>query len=269
MKHYNDVIIGTRVSQITSLTIVYSTVYSGADQRKHQSSASLAFVRGIHRGPVNSPHKGPVTQKKFSFDDVIMIILKTMTPQQNKTKKRELCASLAGYTICTKWWRCETFWINHACWNSVDIHPMEITSIAKVKTWIILKKYVLPRPQAIEREDILSLLSQDIADSYPANGMWIIYIARFSCEIVLVWTPQGLADGYSTFIQVLAWCRLATSHYLSQCWDLYRHMAPLGHNEITETLLTWSKKIHRKRALWIYKPDTKVSLCPNPTFSWL
>ena len=43
-------------SQITSLTMVNSTVYSGADQRKHQSSASLAFVRGIHRWPVNSPH---------------------------------------------------------------------------------------------------------------------------------------------------------------------------------------------------------------------
>ena len=64
---------GTIASQITSLTIVYSTVYSDADQRKHQSSASLAFVRGIHRGPVNSPHKWPVTRKMFSFYDVIMI----------------------------------------------------------------------------------------------------------------------------------------------------------------------------------------------------
>ena len=60
-------------SQITSLTIVYSTVYSDADQTKHQSSASLAFVRGIHRGPVNSPRKCPVTRKIFPFDDVIMI----------------------------------------------------------------------------------------------------------------------------------------------------------------------------------------------------
>ena len=60
-------------SQITSLTIVYSTVYSDADQRKHQSSASLAFVRGIHRGPVNSPHKWTVTRKMFPFDDVIMV----------------------------------------------------------------------------------------------------------------------------------------------------------------------------------------------------
>ena len=70
--HYNDVIMGVMASQITSLTIVYSTVYSGADQRKHQSSASLAFVWGIHRGPLNSPHKWPVTRKMFPFDDIIM-----------------------------------------------------------------------------------------------------------------------------------------------------------------------------------------------------
>ena len=71
-KHYNDVIMSTMASQITSLTIVYSTVYSCVFQRKHQISASLAFVRGIHRSPVNSPHKGPVTRKMFPFDDVIM-----------------------------------------------------------------------------------------------------------------------------------------------------------------------------------------------------
>ena len=46
--HDSDVIMSTMASQITSLAIVYSTVYSGADQRKHQSSVSLAFVRGIH-----------------------------------------------------------------------------------------------------------------------------------------------------------------------------------------------------------------------------
>ena len=70
--HYNDVIMGVMASQMTSLTCVYSTVYSSVNQRKHQSSASLAFVRGIHRGQVNSPHKWPVTRKMFPFDDVIM-----------------------------------------------------------------------------------------------------------------------------------------------------------------------------------------------------
>ena len=70
--HYNDVTMGAIASQITSVTIVYSTVYSDADQRKHQSSASLAFVWGIRRGQVNSPLKWPVTLKMFPFDDVIM-----------------------------------------------------------------------------------------------------------------------------------------------------------------------------------------------------
>ena len=73
--HYNDVILSAMASQITSSTIVCSTVYSGADQRKHQSSASLAFVRGNHRRPVNSPHKRPVTPKMFPFDEVIMYVL--------------------------------------------------------------------------------------------------------------------------------------------------------------------------------------------------
>ena len=71
-KHYIDVIMSAMASQITSLTIVYSIVYSGTEQRKHQSSALLAFVWGIYRRPVNSMHKGPVTRKMFPFDDVIM-----------------------------------------------------------------------------------------------------------------------------------------------------------------------------------------------------
>ena len=60
-------------TQIINLTIVYSTFYSGADQRKHQSAASLAFVWRIYRWPVNSPHKRPVTRKMFPFDVVIML----------------------------------------------------------------------------------------------------------------------------------------------------------------------------------------------------
>ena len=73
-RHYNDVTMRAMASQITGFSIVYSTVGSGADQRKHQSSASLAFVRGIHRWPVNSPRKRPVTRKMFPLDDVIMIM---------------------------------------------------------------------------------------------------------------------------------------------------------------------------------------------------
>ena len=78
----------------TSLTIVYCTVYSGAAQRKHQSSASLAFVLGIHPWPVNSPHKRPVARNMFPFDDVIM----------NEVYGREVITSGAPFTIMGWFW---------------------------------------------------------------------------------------------------------------------------------------------------------------------
>ena len=59
--HYNDVILRAMASQIARLKIVYLTIYSGADQRKHQSSASQAFVMGM--------------QKMFPFCDVIMSLI--------------------------------------------------------------------------------------------------------------------------------------------------------------------------------------------------
>ena len=71
--HYSDVIMRAMASQITSVSTVWLPVCSGADQIKYQSSASLAFVRGIHRWPVDSPHKEPVTWKMFPFDDVIVM----------------------------------------------------------------------------------------------------------------------------------------------------------------------------------------------------
>ena len=70
---YNsDVIMSAMASQITGVLIVCLNVCSVTDQRKHQSSMSLAFVGGIHRWPMNSTHKGPVTRKMFPFDDVTM-----------------------------------------------------------------------------------------------------------------------------------------------------------------------------------------------------
>ena len=74
----------TMASQITSLVVVYGTVYTSA-QRKHQSSAPLVFVRGIHRRPVNSPHKGPVTRKMFPFDDVIMNFINELHAYMRQT----------------------------------------------------------------------------------------------------------------------------------------------------------------------------------------
>ena len=85
---YDDVIMSAMASQISSITTVYSSVYSGANQRKHQSSASLAFVRGIHRWPVNSPHKWPVTRQKLPFDDVIMTTADSGTAATNPSLRQ-------------------------------------------------------------------------------------------------------------------------------------------------------------------------------------
>ena len=116
--HYDDVIMGTIASQITSLTSVYSTVYSGADQSKHQSSASLAFVWGIHRGPVNSPHKWPVTRKMFPFDDVIM---ESYIPKCYNylcySKQIETPSTSKGFLFP------RTYWI----WNICIIYPSQLS----------------------------------------------------------------------------------------------------------------------------------------------
>ena len=77
-QHYNDAIMSAMVSQITGVSIVFSTVCWGSCQRKHQSFASLAtFVSGIHWWPVGSPHKGPEALKMFLFDGVIMVMVST------------------------------------------------------------------------------------------------------------------------------------------------------------------------------------------------
>ena len=109
LQHYDDVIMGAMTSQITSLTIVYSTVYSDTDQRKHQSPASLAFVRGIHRGPVNSPHKWPVTRNCFSFDDVIMslkLCILCCPIWRLYTEDRDM----SWCQLCRQWWYHRVSW---------------------------------------------------------------------------------------------------------------------------------------------------------------
>ena len=108
--HYNDAIMSAMATQITSLMIVYLTVCSNTNQRKHQrkhqSSTSLAFARGIHRWPVNSRHKGPVTFKIFPFDDVIMRFTlqgdKFVRNNQrfNRTLNKNMHPSVASINCC-------------------------------------------------------------------------------------------------------------------------------------------------------------------------
>ena len=102
----NDIIMSAMASQITVFSIVLLNRYSGADQRKHQNSASLAFVRGIHWWPVNSLHKWPVMREIFPFADVIMDIspgtfwprrrmewLQCVHPTRDDLYSRNICVS--------------------------------------------------------------------------------------------------------------------------------------------------------------------------------
>ena len=126
--HYDDVIMSAIASQITSLTIVYSTVYPGADQSKHQSSASLAFVWGIHRGPVNSPHKWPVTRKMLPFDDVI-------------TSTHEHWSNLAKIT---QWSDTKRKWMKSVGTYALGRYPTTIKTIPRVRKELIRKsKYLI------------------------------------------------------------------------------------------------------------------------------
>ena len=123
-------------SQITSLTIVYPTVYSGADQRKHQSSASLAFVRGIHRWPANSPHKWPVTRKMFPFDDVIMNYYGTLYlwNMSRKMSTRFCCCLLFVFIVSA----CGTFLIRNcrSMQKHDDLHWLHNVSH---KVWMMFR----------------------------------------------------------------------------------------------------------------------------------
>ena len=87
--HYNDVIMGAKASQITSLTIVYSIVCSDADQRKHQSSALLAFVWVIHRGRCIPRTNGQLRRKCLHF------MTSSCTTQYNKAPT--VCMSLVHF----------------------------------------------------------------------------------------------------------------------------------------------------------------------------
>ena len=98
-------------SLITGVSIVYSAVCSGTDQRKHQNSVLLVFVRGIHRWLVNSPHKGPVTRKMFPFDDVIMA----------SQKSRQIEFQIYWIFYCSSCWSVSPK--HDQSWSKGAVHP--------------------------------------------------------------------------------------------------------------------------------------------------
>ena len=171
----------TMASQITSLTIVYSTVYSGAGQRKHQSFASLAFVRGIHRWPVNFPHKGPVAWKMFPFDDVIMIQIKSHESVNIFGPSTRSGYQSAGLLIQkinnTKWmidWLAR-WHIFPIIWHHLDLFSWASKSVYHEISWIheparYRLSAILFRPQCIKTANYIPM--------FQSNNEWIANINR-------------------------------------------------------------------------------------------
>ena len=122
---------GAITSQITILMLVYSTVYSDPDQRKHQRSASLAFARGIHRSPVNSPHKWPVTWIMFSFDDVIMMGIH-WSPIDS-FHRGSATSENAMFSLLLTWTSC---WRNNGVAVALRHHDEHMTSLWYDVRWL-------------------------------------------------------------------------------------------------------------------------------------
>ena len=134
---------GAMASQITSPMIVYSTVYSGADQRKYRSSASLAFVQGIHRLPVHSSHKWPVTRKMFPFDDVIMPWL-YMDVMTHHTSILLAGSFLIPYFLCMFFCGIPLFFMELAISQYSGFGPVSVWKLCPIfqgKTWIFLENF--------------------------------------------------------------------------------------------------------------------------------
>ena len=150
-------------SQITSILIVYSTVCSGTDQRKHLSSASPVFVRRIHRWPVNSPHKGPVTRQMFPFDDVIMkwLMRSRGTSCVNTLRLRQNGCHFPDIFICV-------FLNEHFFATIFSDNPINnIPPFVQIMAWHRTGSCISDAPS-------------DIIGDFPIGSFWI-YISNTQC----------------------------------------------------------------------------------------
>ena len=136
---------GAMASQITSLITVFSTVNSGTDQRRHQSSASLVFVRGIHRWPVNSPHKWPLTWKMYPFHDVIMYSHRSyISPRPRHSRPKYIHAHTQVWKIPPFCW----FWTTKTPPFSTKIFHFEVqwNTPFSSKTRLFFSLYKIKHP---------------------------------------------------------------------------------------------------------------------------
>ena len=132
--------------------IVFATVYLDTDQRKLQSSASLSFEWGIHRRPVNSPHKWPVMRKMFPFDDVIMLLFIYHTPEKTYPAKLLCLPSFCCLLI-----------------PMASIAPVKLHSM--IKPWAFIPEqshisfvhYEMVRPHEMNSPRFLLVMTQQIS----------------------------------------------------------------------------------------------------------
>ena len=182
---------GVMASQIPRLAIVYSTVNSCADQRKHQSIASLAF-RGIHRWPMNSPHKGPVTRKIFPLDDVIMPVFFNDDAKSGQVMmtscRRDISPLLTYLWVYIHMWsiiilpnfhQCEALIIfSLLAWINFQINDglsrLALTWRRSSVLWIIWRFFIIPNPSNILFLGLYSqsLLPHDLVESFSKWEDW-------------------------------------------------------------------------------------------------
>ena len=178
MNHYNDVIMSSIASQITSLTVVYLNAYSDADQRKHQSSVWLAFVWGIHRDRWIPRTKGQLRGKCFHL----------MTSS---------CMNECGLFQC------------HLT------HRFRRTSITfdHMYFW-----YQFPKPALVEVVTWCRAVNRPLLEStmpflaeYP-NKFYYYYNQMYFLENTLIWIPLDIIDTQSTLVYMGPRCRQTTSY---------------------------------------------------------
>ena len=204
--HYDDVIMIMLASQITSLTIVYSIVYSGVNQRKHQSSASLAFVREIHRGPVNFPHKWPVTQKMFPFDDVIMVY-KQIIGTECRNKLEEIfndscvCHNLDIDLMLKSYMDMLINTRRHYNYNSYDsvlkylrLRHLDLVSIYRLSFQVHCKDEIVVRPSYLYNENYRPLLVDLSAQNLVLRAHVILVGLRPALEGFVVTMHEGACE---------------------------------------------------------------------------
>ena len=190
--NYSGVITSAMSSHFTGVSFVYLSVCSGVDEWMHQSFASLVFRRGIHRSLVNSPHKGPVTRKMFSIDDVIMI-------------------RCCGHSLVGQWTNLNFQYWRNRLWCRMSI--CQYVCLSMLVTWqykfVTLRKYglVTLRPESKSPPFLQATFSK----LFPCTHIVISYFEK-------IYRPHKMLQPNSVIIvsaDVCRWCNVI------RCNDVY------------------------------------------------